>query len=370
MIKKTIAGLLAFSCMLLAEEDCCETFVLPGDPIDPCCIPAGYPLPASINPCCSWDVYASGDFLYLAASMEVQSPTAQRFTFVDGINFQIDRRTENFNQNSEYRPGFRVSLGLDLDSVIIDTSYMRYHSRTTSHFGTQTNEGLSLVGAAGSILDSSLLTGQPVLFSNIRSIRHINMDRVLVEVQKPVYMGKQIVMDLGYGLLVYWIEQKWNFDCVALPNPPAVVPAIRTSDGFATADHKSWAIGPALSFKAIGLLPWNFKAIFNINLSAQYATLYKGTTTTSFPDAPLSTNNTTIKREKVAYSQAVQSAEIGLGWGTYFGCDRYYINLYATYNFFSHYLIAYGLPYSATTVDFFFQSYSLHGIAIGGRFDF
>lgn len=356
--------------MLLAEEDCCETFVIPGDPIDPCCIAAGYPLPASINPRCSWDVFAGGDFLYFAASMEVLTPIAQRFTFVDGINFQIDRTTEDFHQSSEYRPGFRVSLGLDLDAVILDASYIRYHSRTTSHFGTQTNEGLSLVGVAGSILESSLLTAEPVLFSNIKSIRHINIDRLLIVAQRPVYMGKRIVMDLGFGLLAYWIEHKWNYECTALTNAPAVVPAIRTSDGFATADQKSWAIGPDLSFKAIGLLPWNFKAIFTVDLSAQYGTLYKGTTITSFPDAPLVTNNTTIKREKVTYSQAVQSAEIGLGWGSYFCCDRYYIDLYATYNFFSHYLIAYGIPYSATAVDAFFQSFSLNGIAIGGRFDF
>jgi len=358
-----------------ADEECCSSpcynpVILPGEVLDPCCVQAGYPLPVNLNLCCSWNAYASGDFLYLGSVRDVATPIAQRFTFVNGINFQIDRTTKDLLQNSSYKPGFRVAIGVDLDSVILDATYLRYYSHTTSHFNTDNNQGIALTTYAGSILESSLATGLPVLFSNVKSSFHLNVDRLLVSAQRPVYMGKRITMNLNYGLLAYWNEQKWDFNCTALAAPPAVFPPVLTSNGFATAIHKTWAVGPSLGFKAVGFLPCSFKAIFNIDLSLQYGFMYRGETVTSFPAVPFATNNTTITRDHAGYSQAVQNAEIGLGWGSYFGCDKYHFDLYATYNFFSQYCIAFGLPYSQTAVDLNYFSYGMQGIAIGGRLDF
>lgn len=384
MMKKTISrGLfgLATSQLILAanpiyaDEACCDApcyqlSVLPGDPIDPCCINAGYPLPASIDLCCGWDIYARADFLYLAASIDVIDPIVQQFTFVDGINFQIDRTTKDFHQNSKYKPGFRVSLGMDLDSVIFDATYYRYHTHTTSHFNANNNQGISIFPVAGSVLDSSLTTGQPTLFSRVNSKRTINIDSLLISLQRPVYMGKRIIMNLNYGLLGFWLAQKWDFTTLALPAPPVVFPPILTSNGFSRSDDRSWAIGPNLGFKAIGYLPCHFQALFSLDLSVQYAYQYKGRLINSFPQVPQVTNNTTIKRGKGPYVQAIQHAEIGLGWGDYLWCDKYHLDLYVTYSMFSHYLFNYGIPYSPITVDANFLSFAVHGIAIGGRIDF
>ncbi|MBS0629118.1 MAG: hypothetical protein JSS30_02695 [Verrucomicrobia bacterium] len=358
--------------LLAAEGECCETpcsnlAVLPGDPINPDCINAGYLLPAGIKTACSWNFYARGDFIYFAYSQEVTPPDAQRFTFVDGVNFQVQRTTKNLLHSAPYRPGFRVSAGVDLDAVILDATYMRYHSTVTNNFGAGNNAGLALVTAAGGILASNPVTGQPTLFATIRSARTISVDRLLVTAQRPVYMGSRLIMDLNFGILGYWNQQKWRFDTTALGAPPV---GVLTSNGFASANHKGWAVGPDLGFKAMALFPWHFHAIFNVDLSLLYGYCTHGRVVNSFPQAPLATNNTTLIREKAGFTQAVQSAEIGIGWGDYFCCDKYHVDLYVTYNFISQYLITEGIPYSQTAMDPYFFAYSLQGLAIGGQINF
>lgn len=358
----------------VAQDNYCETpcclSVVPGDVIETGCLNAGYLLPAAYAPQCSWDFYASGDFLYLGYSEDVTPPAAQRYTFVDGFDFHVNRTTKNLMYSSPYRPGFRVSAGVDLDNVLLDATYMRYHSTVHNHFDAGVNAGLAITNAAGGILAPN--NGQPTLFQTLSASRTINVDRLLVTLQTPVYLGKRMLMNLNFGLLTYWNEQKLRFDGTALDAPPD---GVLTSTGFTTARHKGWAVGPDLGFKAVALLPWSFQGLFNVDLSLLYAEVTHGQTVVSFPipDAlPLAqaTNNTTLSRQKAGAWQAVQSAEIGLGWGGYFWCDKYHVNLYATYNFISQYLLTEGVPYSDTAYDTYFLSYSLHGIAIGARLDF
>lgn len=360
MIKKAIAIALV-SLQMTAQEECCEPTVISGDPLDPCCINGGYPYPATITPCCPWNFYAKGEFLYLGANITVGAPTVQRFTPLTS-NFQIDRTTKNFLVNDDYRPGFRISLGANLDSVVLDASYWRYHSHRRSHFNAGNNGGLAITQVAQSIRNIN-----PVLFSDVRASQHINADMLLISAQRPVYLGKRIIANLNYGLLTCWSGQKTHFDCVALDAAPI---GVRTSDGFAFANHKSWAVGPNLGFKAIGLLGCNLSAIVGIDLALQYAYLYKGVTVISFPNAPFSADNTTLQRGRAPHLQAAHGGEIGIGWGDYVACNKYHLGLTLTYNWFFQHIFAYGFPYSTTAVDLFFFSTGMHGIGIGGQLDF
>lgn len=357
---------------IIAQDECCDLSVLPGYPIEPECISSGYPLPATISPACSWDFYARGDFIYFGYSQEVTPPVTQRFTFEGDIYVQTQRSTNNLLMSSPYRPGFRVSVGADLDAVVLDVTYLRYHSTVTKNFNAGPNAGLALTTGAQGILASDPANGAPpaitTLFSTLKAHRGIHVDRLLVTAQRPVYLGSRFIMNLNFGLLGYWNEHKWRFDMTALaaPLPTNVI----SSNGFSTANHKGWAVGPDLGFKAIALFPCHFQGLFNVDLSLMYAQLTHGRVVTSFPAAPLPTNNTTLVRQKAGFTQAVQSAEIGIGWGDYLWCDKYHLDLYVTYNFLSQYLIDEGIPYSSTAHDAYFFSYSLHGFAIGGRLDF
>jgi len=361
MKKKSIATvLIALGCTLFADE-CCETLV--GQPLDPCCINPMYPYPGAISLQCGWDIYARGDFLYFSSLVDSYVNT------VSDIAFDLSE-TRYLFQKSPYRPGFRVSLGVDLDAVVLDLTYFRHHAHTTTHFNTRANGGIVINYIAPTIL--SEVFGQPrVFFQNVKSSRHLNFDYGILSVQKPVYMGKRIIMSLNYGLLGTWMQQKWNFDAAALTVPPPFAAGV-TSNGNARANKKSWGVGPDLGFKLTGLLPWHLKAIFNVELSLMYGKCTKTFSMGSFPAVPLPVANNTInEKEHSSHLEAFHSGEIGIGWGDYFACERIHIDLYATYNFLFQHIFNYGIPFSPTGLDgMSLSNTSLHGIAIGGRLDF
>lgn len=375
MIKNTIASTLfglgiAQMTFLPAQTDikeestyspCCAEIV-PGEPLDPCLIAAGYPYPATITPCCGWDIYAKGDFLYLAASSENQNTNLGNLT-LDG------RDLVWFPQTISYRPGFRVSLGADLGSVVLDLSYLRYHSHNTSTFRARDNSGI-YTGLAPPDFFSGLFLGFTPFFQNVRSTWHLDFDVGSISLQKPVYMGKRIIMNLNYGLLGVWTGSKWNIRYAALvaPLPPGGV----TSDGFARANAKSWAIGPSLGFSAAALLPMHLKAIASIDLALQYGYITKMNQINSFPAIPRPfISGASIDSQKASGLQAYHMGEIGLGWGDYFACDRIHVDLSLTYNFFYQHIYNYGFALNPTFVEgLYLVSYTVHGIAIGGRLDF
>jgi hypothetical protein len=375
MIKNTIASTLfglgiAQMTFLPAQTDtieestyspCCAEIV-PGEPLDPCLVSAGYPYPATITPSCGWNIYAKGDFLYLAATSEALNTPFGNLS-LDGTDLTW------FPQTISYRPGFRVFLGMDLGSVVLDLSYLRYHSHNTSNFRARSGGGIT-AGEAPPDFFTELFLGFTAFFQNVRSTWHLDFDVGSISLQKPVYMGKRLIMSLNYGLLGVWSGSKWNFRYTPLqaPLPPGGV----TSDGFALADAKSWAIGPNLGFAAAALLPMHFKAIATIDLALQYGYTTKMTQVNSFPAIPRPfITGQSIDSQKAACLQAYHMGEIGLGWGDYFGCDRFHVDLSVTYNFFYQHIYDFGFAQGPTFVQgMFLNSYTVHGIAVGGRLDF
>ncbi len=349
-----------------SEFPCCEASIVVREPLNPCLLNAGYPYPATINPSCGWDIYASGDFLYLATDVDVVSYLAIESTF--------DNRTSvNLFQGSPYRPGFRVAVGVDLGPVVLDVTYLRYHSRTTSNFQSANNSETILTLAAPDIVNAF---AAPVAFGNVRSRRSFDLDSFIISLQKPVYIGKRICMNLNYGILGLWNGVKWNINCLAVTNPP---PGMLTSNGSIFSNHKTWAVGPNLGVTAKGLLPWGFQGIVGIDLAIQYASVYKGFQRTSFPMAvdpatgiPFIQDNNAVKSKgNIPHFQAAHGGDIGIGWGGYFVCNKYHLDLSLTYNFIYQHIFDFGHALFNQVGDGMLQvSYGMHGISVGGRLDF
>lgn len=375
MLKKTITttliglGLTQLQNPICANEDstefpCCAPTVVVAEPLDPCCINPLYPYPATISLCDGWDVYAKGEFIYYSSMADTYWNTVTDITFDDS-------EYDYFSQKAPYRPGFRISIGADVGDVVLDLTYLRYHPHTTTHFSTKNNAGLSLNYIAPTILAEAF--GQPlVLFQNVKSSFHLALDYGILSLQKPIYMGKRIILNLNYGLLGLWTRQKWEMTCTALANPAALPPFTATSNGVSTANHKSWAVGPNLGFKAIGLLPWNLSGIFNLDISLMYGSCTKAVLMGNFPQAPFPIANNSIgQKDHSAHLEAFHSGEIGLGWGRYLCCERYHVDLTCTYNIAFQHIFNYGIPFLPTGLEgHTLTSYSFHGLAIGGRLDF
>lgn len=356
---------LGFASAAFAEENEPSCCIIPAEPLDPCCIAAGYPYPADYSTSCGWDIYACGDFLYWSIGLDIAQNYAQVLTF-------NQQATKNYFHNSPYKPGFRVSLGIEFAGATVDLKFLRWNNPTTLHARAGAGEMVRLVFSA-----PGLLFGPPtlpdVVFSKVTSRQHLDINWGALTVNKPVYMGERVIMNLGYGLAMHWSSEKWNFDCLALNSPLPLPPFIAiTSNGFVAQDHRSWAIGPCLTFNGTALLPYGFEVIGSILLSVQYASMYKGITTISFPAAPFTTDNTTLKNKgHIPHVQPVHGGEIGLGWGDYFWCDRIHLDLSITYAFYMQHCETLGFPASSTAIDVpGLVHYNMHGITIGGRIDF
>jgi hypothetical protein len=180
-------------------------------------------------------------------------------------------------------------------------------------------------------------------------------------------------MSLNYGVITSWLGQKWNLSGTALTVQPD---NFFTDTGTVFANHKAWTVGPNLGVRASALLPWGFQAVAIIDISVQYGSLYKGIQTASFPDIPLIPeliiDNSTVKTKgSVPHVQAAHGAEIGLSWGRYFWCDQFHIDLSVTYNMYYQHIFVVGNALSPFATDLLIlDSFSMHGLAVGGRFDF
>ncbi|MBS0629059.1 MAG: hypothetical protein JSS30_02400 [Verrucomicrobia bacterium] len=358
------AQMLSFS--LLAQENglqCCDTHVIVGNPLDSCCIDPIYPYPATITPCDSWDIFAKGEFLYFSSNVDNYVNTGSEIAFdLSELNYKF--------QKAPYRPGFRVAVGANLESAVLEMTYLRYHPHTTTHFNSQDGRGIVVNYNAGLILTPAF--GQPRLFfQSVDSSLHLDLDYAIISIHKPVYFSQRIILNLNYGVLGLWTSQVYKFTCTAL-NPPPPVNAGLTSNGVSRASHKTWAVGPKLGFHAVGLLPCRFKALLEIDLSLMYGSCYHAFSTGFFPQALFPLANATVEqKEHSSHLQAFHNGLIGIGWGNYFFCDRYHLDLYVTYNFLFQHIFNYSVALTPVGFDGMnLSNYSVHGFAIGGRIDF
>lgn len=323
------------------ETSCCE--MIAGDPLDPCCINGGYPLPATIAPSCGWDIYAKGDFIYWSTLAPLFGNIGRRVDTLNGAT------TTNLFLNHKYKPGFRVAIGADVGGVVLDVTYIRYHAHLSSRFTAGANQAIQFVFYPLPELNN-------INFSNYRPTLNFDLDSVFITLQKPIYAGKGLIMSLNYGLLMQWEGQKYRIDATTSNPLPAVA-------GLVTTNHKGFVAGPDIEIRAKALLPWGFEVIAGVDLAGGIAYMYKGISTASFPGAlPPQTLKT---HGHVMHFQAFHNGEIGLGWSDYLWCDRLYANLSVTYNFLYQHVFNYG-----TFENMTLTSYSIHGWAIGGRLDF
>lgn len=352
---------------LIAEEaqEVWSPSITVGEPLDPCCVNTIYPYPANFSPCCSWDFYVKGEFIYLSSKEDADTNPAGFFSF-DGSE------TRWFIQKSPYKPGFRVSAGVDFDSVVLDVSYLRNHAHMISHYQTRPNGGICL-GLQAPPFFSQFFFEPKAFFERVKSSLHLNLDILSATLQNPVYMGRRIIMNLKYGILGLWTRKKTRFDCTGFTTPVPLPPVSVTATGVTSNDYKTWAVGPILGFGATALLPCHFQIIASFDLSLQYAELYKVFVDSRFPDYPAFLGAFSFnKRRNLAHLEAFHNGELGLGWGDYFGCNnQYHLNFTVTYNWLYQHIFAYNEPFIATGFDVgHLTSLSFHGFAIGGRVDF
>ncbi len=337
--KFAATGLLLLPLVLTAQNNCPKECQAPpvcferGYPNTKCCFPAAYNEPAQYEVGCAWDYWIDASFTYWEALQEgmdlavntALSPSTSILFSPDGGNYLF--------QDTEYKPGFKVGLGVDFrrDGWIGFGEYTWFRSVTSTH---RTPPADSRGAAVWSVNSWYVLSGDGTVpagstaLSSLSSKWQLNMDLADVGVSRPCYQGTHLIVAPFGGVRGQWIRQSLDISGITADEGIS-----GTADLFATCNIKShsWAVGPRAGFNTKWHVRWGFRAEGALAASllftqyTQASSHLSATTTTSIPVSGRFPDLNCLR--------AVNEMNLGIGWGSYSNCRKYHIDFLATYDF-------------------------------------
>lgn len=322
-----------------APKDCAKPCAKPcppvcferGYPNANCCFPSAYNEPANYDLAPSaWEFWVDASFTYwdaqqegmdLAYSSTILTSTALSPTNENGFVFQ----------ETQYKPGFKVGLGMDLGrddwSGLIEYTWFR----STTSTGAQAAPADSRGGTAIWVMENWVrataavgVNGVPFA-TTFSSDWRLNMDLLDVALTRPYYQGTHLIVAPFGGMRGQWIRQKLDMSLTAITT------ALATTEATATTKSNSWAVGPRAGFNTKWHLGWGFR--FEGDVAASL--LFTQYTTIKNTQTPIIASGNTIGGVITDYNclRAGNEMNLGIGWGSYFDCRNYHLDLLATYDF-------------------------------------
>jgi len=302
--------------------------------------PAAYNATARFDVQCNWDVFLSGSFIYWEVQQEGMD-LAYPSVLQDG-KVQI--------QKFEYKPGFKVALGMDFDhdNWVATLEYTWLHQQTHTFKGALPAGVWSMTNWFSDDIATSF-------FSSWRA----HIDLLDAALSRPYYQGRNLVITPFGGLRAAWIRQNLHI-------------RLDSIDGEWVSHNLShaWSIGPRGGLQAHYLLG----AGFRFEGSGSGSILFTQFTKAVHYEVD-GAGDLVYQLEYHDYNVLRSMAEmsVGLGWGRYFDNQKYHFDLLATYDF----NIMWGQNMMRTVVDTFNQhatsepgDLNLQGLTVSARFDF
>ena len=324
-----------------------------GLPTEKKCFPAAYNAPASISVSCGWDFDIFASFLYWyvgeddldVAYVQPTLETAPTASLPGGVAYQ----------DQTWKPGFQVGVGFNTgyDDWVGWVEYTWMHQSTNS---TQTAP-TTATGAAQVWSQNDWFTGAggatTTTRSTVSSSWKMHLDMIDAFFSRPYYQGTQLTIAPYAGLRALWIRQTLS---------------INMGNDTARANSNSWAIGPAAGAEGHWLLGMGFR--FEGNMTG--ALLYTQYTTLGYSLADVVHNKAYAQAENINTVRPMAQLGVGLGWGSYLYCQKYYIDFSARYDL--NYFWSQNMMRSYVTnlqgfADDIGDLY-MHGLTLTGRFDF
>ncbi len=231
-------------------------------------------------------------------------------------------------QNSEYNPGFKVGLGLDLDSDhwsgLVEYTWLRYSSKTDKNAPADARGGVGVW-----ILSNWFHKQVNIAAIAISSKWRLNMDVLDAGLTRPFYSGTHLIFAPFGGLRAEWIRQSLsiNADIFATGSVDPAFPATSTNRS------KSWGLGPHLGLKSEWHLSWGFRFVGDVAASLLFTRYLKvtheQTPTSSAGGADFVSSF--FRHYDCVRGDALLNA--GIGWGKFLDCRNYHLDLLATYDF-------------------------------------
>lgn len=339
-IGKTAISFIASLPIVLCAQDCCMPSYIPGEPLcdDTAC--AIYTAYAGIDLNCGWNVNAWGEFLYWRP---VPATAFNSNTYQGEPLGSMQIMLKNTTQG--YRPAFRVGLGItlhELDDWTLNIDYFWYHHSFRKTYSVQ-----------APILLASTLGGGNVSIPQYSSISNridFNFDIISINVQRPNYLTQRVIISPFLGFK--WLDRK---DVIAQQLFRALGPI-----DFQSTTLKKSSVALAAGLDGYFLLCWGMYLIGKADVGLYYPYKRRLVNPTSLDSTP-----TSLAKQKIKTLGIVGKGGLGVGWGSYFCCNRYHADLSASFDFFSDVAklaFASGMWFSTTN--------SLIGLTIRGQFDF
>jgi hypothetical protein len=305
--------------------------------------PAAYCAPARIDVRDSWDVFATGSFLYWWVGQ-------------DGMNFELpassvvtvaSTQTSNFSgvtfgQHMSWHPGFRAGLGANFDA----DNWVGYLEYTWMHERTHTSSGstVSLADAPGQQggFHASLGTGLASALGewfllttvgldgmersagvSLTSTWRVKYDQIDATLSRPFYQGRRLTVLPYGGARGFYLRQKYKMNLVRDSGQTVA------ADGAVSADTHCWAVGLLTGMNTHWLLGAGFRFEGDASVSLLYNRYIKQRMSMTVEGEPLfsviSPNRSTVR--------PMVDLAGGLGWGTYLDKQSYHLDFVANYEF-------------------------------------
>lgn len=305
-------AMIAIAPALIQAEDCCMPEYTPGEVICDGC--SGYSQYAGVELNSGWDMYAFGEFLYWrpyrSATYVANSLPPNPFNAPSQPQFI---RSPYLG----FRPAFRVGIGMVahcFDDWMFNVDYTWYHHSFSKTFSATAPE---------SIISTLVLLQQfQFLYRSITSHARFHYDIVGVNIQRPNYLGDRVILSPFLGLK--WLKR-------SVTSAQDLIGFTDLTDRAKTT-LKYTSIGIDAGFDGSWLLCWGFSLIGKADVALLYA--YKRDVLFVAVPAVVSLNSTVTRQEMhIRHLDIFAKGGMGIGWGSYLCCNRYHVNLSATYDF-------------------------------------
>jgi len=342
-----VASLIALVPVSMHAEDCCIPEYLATEPLcdDMAC--AIYSQYAGIELDCGWNVYTWGEFLYWRPI----TSTSWVVVKSEGAPIIIDSTSQELAHKMGYRPAFRVGIGMslhDFDDWMLNADYTWYHHGFTKTFSA----------AAPFNLASTLPNFTPIIFPNYSSITNkfnFNYDIVGVSIQRPNYLGQRVILSPFLGLKWIHRDNKISQNCTQINS--GLVDSARTTFSFSS-------VGIAAGFDGYFLMGCGTYLLGKADVAIIYAYQRK-LFQISIPAIPTPMFPVNVQKQHIEHIDILGKGGLGIGWGSYFCCNRYHVDFSATFDFLAD------VSKNGFAVGMFIVPPTmLMGLTIHGQFDF
>lgn len=304
-------------CPAPCPQPCPPTQMCPQPP-NPCCPPwpvpvlnAAYNYPARMTTRCPWDIFVDVSFIYwqpLQENMELG---------IDATTVSSTLGTGSvLNMDFEYKPGFKVGLGgnLDYDNWDLYGEYTWFHNSQTTT-ATAANTLYPTRGAPAKISTATYAGG------TASQKWKLHMDIADLFLGRSHYVGTKLIFHPNFGMRGAWIRQ--YLDTTYSNTSRSVVESINNKS-------QCWAVGPRVGLDTNWMLGYGFRLFGN----AEGDILYTNYTRDSFNEYPLDgANPFHVTNSHIHTLRTHLDLEFGFGWGTYWDCNNWHTDVALGYEF-------------------------------------